>query len=122
MNVFNKVLVIILLLSLLMSSWRCFRCRPCKPCSKAPQMQPGSLQTNMWLFSGTDRSAVLCCGVHSLIWQEVRIGDRSCVSTEGGCEAAVTADSVARRLTWHPINSRTPSHSRRSYGGAKQSM
>jgi hypothetical protein len=111
MNVFNKILVVILLLLLLAL---------CLLLALFPQqtlqaVQQGignaaawlsNLQTQRpWLFSlGQIALAVLSVVIIvPMLWQEVRIRRPRAVRvmTESGSQAAVTTDSVARRLTWH---------------------
>jgi len=111
MNVFNKILVIILLL-LLLALCLVLALFPLQTLQAVQQGAANSaawlrnLQTQRaWLFSlGQIALAVLAVVVCiPLLWQEVRIRRPRAVrvNTEGGSEAAVTTDSVARRLTWH---------------------
>ena len=111
MNVFNKILVIILLL-LLLALCLLLALFPFQTLQAVQQgignvaAWLSNLQTQRaWLFSlGQIALAVLSVVIIvPMLWQEVRIRRPSTVRvvTESGTQAAVTTDSVARRLTWH---------------------
>lgn len=111
MNVINKVLVIVLLLSLLAL---CL-VLALFPFQTLQAVQQGAAQATTWLQNmQTQRAWLFTVGrialavfavliVFPLLWQEVKVRRPRAVRviTENGSRAAVTTDSVARRLTWH---------------------
>jgi len=111
MNVLNKILVIILLLVILAL---CVLLA-LFPLQTLRAVQDGAAQAGVWLRTlQADRAWLFALGrvalavlaaviILPLLWQEIKPrGPRAVrVLTEGGSQAAVTTDSVARRLAWH---------------------
>lgn len=111
MNVFNKLVVIVLLLVLLALSLllALFPVQTLQSISIAFNRAAAwalALQANQPLLYALARVGLAVLGivvVFPLLWQQVKRRRPRAVRivTEGGSAASVTTDSVARRLAWH---------------------
>ncbi len=111
MNTFNKLVVIVLLLVLLALSLMLalFPVQTLQSVAAALQRAAAWLQTlqasSPWLYALL-RVGLAVLGivvVLPLLWQQIKRRRPRAVRvvTEGGSNASVTTDSVARRLAWH---------------------
>ena len=111
MNVFNRLLAIVLLLVLLVA----VVALAVTPIESVRAAQSGLARVET-LRAGWDseqhwpylagRAGLLLCGVAAfgyLLWREVRPRPRTAVKvhTGAGSRAVVTTDSIARRISWH---------------------
>ena len=111
MNVFNKIIVIVLLLvllalSVLLALLPIETLRTLQSVSGRAVEWARSWQVNQPLLFALGRAALAVLGiviVLPLLWQQIKPRRPKAVRviTEGGSQAAVTTDAVARRLTWH---------------------
>lgn len=111
MNVFNKLVVIILLLvllalSILLALLPVETLRALQTAMGNAAQWVGNLQTQQPLLYALGRVALAVLGILialPLLWQQVKPRRAKAVRvvTESGTQAAVTTDAVQQRLAWH---------------------
>ena len=111
MNVFNKIIVVILLLALLalcilLALMPVETLRSLEAAMGRAALWVTALQSQQPLLYALGRVGLAVLGivvVLPLLWQQVKPRRPKAVRvvTESGSQAAVTTDAVARRLAWH---------------------